>query len=126
MRTKSFKGLQGIVCSVSLLFLSVCFSTNAIAGINDAEQVKIKKGDIVAGNVADKNEKPLANLNVVERNADGRIINATTTDENGDFSFRVNNPKDSVFIKRKGFEPQTLPLDRKYYQIILKDSVEVK
>ena len=50
MRKKSLNGLQGIVCSVSLLFLSVCFSTNAIAGINDAEQVKIKKGDIVAGN----------------------------------------------------------------------------
>lgn len=126
MNIKSSKGLQSIVCSVSMFILFISFSTTAIAGNNNAEQVKIKKGDIVAGNVADKSEKPIANLNVVERNADGRIINATTTDENGDFSFKVNNPKDSIYIKKNGFEPQTLPLDRKYYQIILVDSIKAK
>ena len=126
MNIKCSKGLQSIVCSVSMFILFISFSTTAIAGNNDAEQVKIKKGDIIAGNVSDKSEKPMSNLNVVERNADGRIINATTTDENGDFSFKVNNPKDSVYIKKNGFVPQTLPLDRKYYQIILIDSTEIK
>ena len=54
MNIKSSKGLQSIVCSVSMFILFVSFSTTAIAGNNNAEQVKIKKGDIVAGNVADK------------------------------------------------------------------------
>ena len=119
VRTQSSKCLQSIVCSISLLVLTVCFSTNVFAEKNKTEQNVIKKGDMVMGTVSDLNENPLEEIKVLEATAEDRVMTFSTTDAGGNFSFKVVNPKDSLKIRQKGYQTVTLPLDKKYFTITL-------
>ena len=120
LRVKSSNCLQSIVCSVSLLVLTICFSANAFAEKTKTNQSVIKRGDMVMGNVTDIENNPLEEIKVLEATAEDRVMAYGTTDANGDFSFKVNNPNDSIKIRQKGFETVVLPLDKKYFSITLK------
>lgn len=119
MGIKSSNCLQSIVCSLSMLVLTTCFSTNVYAEKTKADQNVIKRGDMVMGNVTDINNNPLEEIKVLEATSEDRVMTFGTTDANGDFSFKVNNPKDSLKIRAKGFETVALPLDKKYFSITL-------
>ena len=80
---------------------------------------------MVMGNVTDIDSNPLEEIKVLEANAEDRVLAYGTTDANGDFSFKVNNPdKDSLKIRHKGYETVVLPLDKKYFSITLKPVAE--
>jgi hypothetical protein len=111
--------LQKIVCSFSLLVLTACFSTNIFAEKNKANQPVLKRGDMVMGNVTDNANNPLEEIKVLEATAEDRVMAYGTTDANGDFSFKVNDPKDSIKIRHKGYQTVVLPLDKKYFSITL-------
>ena len=61
----------------------------------------------ITGHVYD-NIEPLFGANVVERDANNRIVEATTTDFDGNFSMTVKNPKDKLVISLVGYKPVTL------------------
>jgi len=125
-RIVSSNSLQNIVCSISLLVLTALFSTNVLAEKTKTDQNPIKKGDMVMGIVSDLNENPLEEIKVLEATAEDRVMTFSTTDANGNFSFKVVNPKDSLKIRQKGYQTVTLPLDKKYFTITLKPAQAVE
>lgn len=81
---------------------------------------------IVTGTVSDEIE-PLMMVNVVEIDDANRIIEATTTDINGNFSMRVKNTKNKLQFSYIGYTTQTLPIgDRKVFNITLKDELQIE
>ena len=89
-----------------------------------------KAGDVISGTVSDEIE-PLMMVNVVEIDANNRIVAHGVTDINGNFSFRIANPKDRIRVSYIGCVTQTLPINRKVFKIQLKSNttlqqVEVK
>ncbi|MBO7498323.1 MAG: carboxypeptidase-like regulatory domain-containing protein, partial [Bacteroidaceae bacterium] len=61
-------------------------------------------------------------VNVVEINEENRIIEATTTDINGQFSMQVRDTKDRLQISYVGYATQTLPIgDRRVFNVTLKE-----
>ena len=111
--------LHRFVCCVSVLVLSVCFSTYSSAEKDKNKNSVLKRGDMVMGTVVDNEEKPLNEINVLESSTEGRILTSTTTDANGDFAFKVVDPSDSLKIKQKGYETVAVPLDQKFFTIKL-------
>ncbi|MCH5176441.1 MAG: SusC/RagA family TonB-linked outer membrane protein [Prevotellaceae bacterium] len=63
----------------------------------------------ITGHVYDDIE-PIMMANVVERDANNRIVAATTTDINGNFSMVIKNPKDHLVISFIGYATVTLPI----------------
>lgn len=111
--------LQRLFCGASLLVLTVCLSTNVFAEKAKKDPNALKKGDIIMGNVSDNSNLPMEEVKVLEATAEDRVMAFGTTDANGDFSFKVYNPKDSIKIRHKGYKEIVLPMDKKYYSIIL-------
>ena len=56
-----------------------------------------KTGDIISGTVND-DFGPVVAANVVELDAANRIVSNAVTDFNGNFSFRLKNPKNQLRI----------------------------
>lgn len=83
-----------------------------------------KAGDMISGNVSDA-YGPLMAVNIVEIDAANRITAHGTTDVNGNFSFRIANPKDRLRISYVGCETQTLPINKTYYKIVMKDNTQM-
>lgn len=82
-------------------------------------------GDVVSGNVYD-DMGGLMMVNVVEKDANNRIVAATVTDINGNFSFRIVNPKDKIHISYVGFKTQVLPIDRKVFKVYMQSATTLK
>ena len=76
-----------------------CFCTIAMAQAP-------KAGDIISGNVADEIDA-LMMVNVVEVDNNNRIVAAGVTDINGNFSFKIVNPKDKIRISYVGYNTVT-------------------
>lgn len=72
----------------------------------------------VNGTVSDE-WGPLMGASVCEIDGNGRIIEATITDLNGNFSMRVRNAKDKIRFSFVGCETQLLPINRINYKIML-------
>lgn len=79
-----------------------------------------KAGDMISGVIED-NAGPMMMVNVVEIDATGRIVAHAITDINGEFSFRLINPKDRLSASFVGYETVDLPFDKTYYSITMKD-----
>ena len=100
-----------------LLFTTVITSLSA--------QDKLQKGDLIYGTVTDS-DGPVAGMIVVERNANNRIVAQTTTDVNGNFSFRLVNPDHELCISQsiqksyKDFNSIVLPITQQKIEIQLK------
>ncbi len=83
-----------------------------------------KAGDVISGVISD-NEGPLMMVNVVEVDESDRIEAYGVTDINGEFSFRLVNPKNKLRITYVGYETIILPFNKTYFDIVLQDSREL-
>ena len=82
-------------------------------------------GDIISGQVTD-DLGPVVMANVVEIDAANRIVAAGTTDMNGNFSFKIKNPKDRLKVSYVGYKTQIIPIKGTTYKISLKDETTIK
>ena len=84
----------------------------------------VKSGDLIYGTVTDSNG-PVAGIIVIERNANNRIMAQATTDENGNYSFRMVNPDNELCVLQRNqkryndFNSVILPLRNKKNDIKL-------
>ena len=84
-----------------------------------------KVGDIISGQVTDA-FGPVMLANVVEVDAANRIIAAATTDMNGNFSFKLKNPKDKLKISYVGYKTVILPINKTHFSIRMQDATQIK
>ena len=82
-------------------------------------------GDIISGSVTDA-FGPVMMANVVELDASNRIVASAVTDMNGNFSFKLKNPKDKLRITYVGYKTVTLPFNKKHYAIRMQDATTIK
>ena len=78
----------------------------------------------VHGNVSDE-MGPLMGAAVCEIDGNGRIIESTTTDLNGNFTMRVKNPKDRIRFSYVGSKTVIQPLNRTNYKIVLASATQL-
>ena len=70
-----------------------------------------KAGDIISGVIED-NDGPMMMVNVTERDAADRIVAHAITDVEGNFSFKLVNPKDRIQSSYVGYETVDIPIDK--------------
>ena len=78
----------------------------------------------VHGTVSDEFGE-ITGASVCEIDGSGRIIEATVTDINGNFSMKIRNPKDKIRFSYVGCKAQTLPIDKDEYIITLKSETNL-
>jgi len=81
-------------------------------------------GDMISGVISDE-MGPMMMVNVIEVDATGRIIAHAVTDINGEFSFKLVNPKDRLQVSYVGYETVNLPFNKTYFDIVMKDMSEL-
>jgi TonB-linked SusC/RagA family outer membrane protein len=84
-----------------------------------------KAGDVISGVIED-NAGPMMTVNVVEVDATERIVAYAVTNINGEFSFRLVNPKDKLRISFVGYQTVELPFNKTYFAITMKDDTELE
>jgi len=82
-------------------------------------QETLKKGDLIYGTLAD-GDGPLAGFVVTERNGLDRIMAQTTTDENGNFSFRLVNPQNRIMICHEDYETVDVSIKNSHLDLKMK------
>ena len=98
--------------------LLACFSLSVNA--------QVKAGDVISGQVWDDFD-PLMMCNVVEIDNNNRIVAHGVTDINGNFSFKIVNPKDKIRISYIGCQTLTLPINKKAFgKIVLKSNTQLQ
>ena len=90
-------------------------------GVLSAQSV----GTIVSGTVYDE-FGPMVMVNVKEVDASNRIVAHNVTDVNGDFSFKVINPKDRILVSCVGYKTQSIPFNGTIYKIKLLSDTQLK
>ena len=76
--------------------------------------------DVISGTVSDA-LGPIMQANVVEIDNANRIVSSTTTDMNGNFSFKIKNPKNKLRFSFVGCKPKTVAIKGTVYDITLDD-----
>jgi len=82
-------------------------------------------GDIISGTVTDA-LGPVMMANVVELDAANRIVASAVTDINGNFSFKLKNPKDKLRVTYVGYKTVTLPFNKTRFAIKMTDATQIK
>ncbi len=82
-------------------------------------------GDVVTGTVSDS-MGPLMSVNVVELDATNRIVSSTVTDINGNFSFKIKDPKNKLQFSFVGNETKTVPINGTTYDIVMSSLNEIE
>ena len=82
-------------------------------------------GDIISGTVSDA-FGPVIMANVVEIDAANRIVASAVTDMNGNFSFKLKNPKDKLRISYVGCKTQTLSINKTKFNVRLQDATQIQ
>ena len=82
-------------------------------------------GDIISGTITDE-MGPVMMANVVEIDASNRIVASTTTDMNGNFSFKLKNPKDKLRVTFVGYKTVTLPFNKTKFNVKMQDATQIK
>lgn len=106
--------IRKVSLSLCLLGLSLCTEVQAQ-----------QAGDIIRGRVTDA-MGPVIMANVVEIDAANRIVAAGVTDMNGNFSFKIKNPKDRIKVSFVGYKTKILPIKGTVYNISLEDKSTLK
>lgn len=101
--------------------LALCLICLSVSNGAMAQQA----GDIIRGQVNDA-LGPVIMANVVEIDAANRIVAAGVTDMNGNFSFKIKNPKDRLKISFVGYKTKVLPIKGTVYNIKLEDQTMLK
>ena len=78
-------------------------------------------GDVVTGTVSD-DMGPLMMANVVELDEANRIVSSTITDMNGNFSFKIKDPRNRLKFMFVGNEPKIVPIKGTTYNIVMNSS----
>ena len=84
-----------------------------------------KVGDIISGTVTDA-FGPVMMANVVELDAANRIVASAVTDMNGNFSFKLKNPKDKLRITYVGYKTVVLPFNKTKFNVRMQDDTQIK
>lgn len=79
----------------------------------------------VHGTVSDEFGE-ITGASVCEIDGTGRIIEATVTDINGNFSMKIRNSKDKIRFSYVGCKSQTMPIDKEEYMVTLKSQTNLK
>lgn len=82
-------------------------------------------GTMISGTVSDEIE-PLMMVNVVEIDAANRIVAHAVTDINGNFSFRIKDPKNRIKVSYVGYTTQIIPIKGVRYNIRLENKMQLK
>ena len=82
-------------------------------------------GDVVSGTVSDA-IGPIMMANVVEIDKANRIVSSTQTDMNGNFSFKIKDPKNKLKFSYVGYTSRTVPINSTSYNIVLEDKTSLK
>ena len=82
-------------------------------------------GDIISGTVTDA-FGPVMMANVIEIDAANRIVAAATTDMNGNFSFKLKNPKDKLKVSYVGYKTVILPFNKTHFAIRMQDQTTIQ
>jgi len=94
-----------------------------------AKEVKaaddVKSGDKIAGTVQNKNGQPLEHANIMELDEYGRIVANSITDNKGNFSFKVVNPKHKIRISYVGFKSQELDIKDATVNVTLESNTKI-
>ena len=101
-----------------ILILTLAFA------ISSSLFAQVKPGDVISGNVSDDIDVVIS-ANVVEIDANKRIVAHGITDMNGNFSFTCKNPKNKIQVSYVGLQTVTLPIDRKVYKIKMKSATQI-
>ncbi len=80
---------------------------------------------MISGTVSDDIE-PLMMVNVVEIDEANRIVAHGVTDVNGNFSFRIVDPKHKLKISYVGYDTQIIPIDGTRYNIVLRNNMQLQ
>jgi len=84
-------------------------------------------GTVIIGNVYAKNDGALIGVAVREVDATNRIVSATITDINGNFSLKVKSPQNKLKVSYVGYKPVTLAIGAlKKFAIEMIDATEMK
>ena len=67
----------------------------------------------VTGRVYSEVDGPVIMANVVERDANDRIVEAAVTDMNGNFSMVIKSPKDFLVVSYVGYKTVKIPIGNK-------------
>ena len=97
---------------LGVLFSLLLFSTTTFAQ---------QAGQIISGTVSDA-MGPVMMANVVEIDASNRIVSSTQTDINGNFSFKIKDPKHKLRFSFVGCKTKTVPIKGEVYEIKLEDA----
>ena len=73
----------------------------------------------ISGNVSDDTE-PLIGATICEMDANGRIIESAVTDLDGNFTMKIQNPKNRLRFSYVGMKEQFHPINKTTYNIIMK------
>lgn len=88
--------------------------------------VAMAQGQRISGTVSD-NMGPIIGCNVVERDGNNRIVTATVTDFNGNFSMTVKNTKNKLVVSYVGCETYTAVIGaRSSFMIQLNQATMIK
>ena len=87
-------------------------------------QDKPKAGDTISGIVTDS-VSPLMAVYITELDSADRAVAYAYTDLNGEFSFRLVNPKDRIQFSFYRKERIVLPIDKTYYKIRMGDDKDL-
>ena len=79
----------------------------------------------VHGTVSDDME-PLIGATVCEIDGNGRIIESAITDLNGNFTMKIQNPKDKIRFTYVGMKTVTLPINKTTYEITMESATELQ
>ncbi len=93
-------------------------------GLSISSALAQKVGDIISGTVTD-DFGPVMAANVVELDAANRIVANAVTDINGNFSFRLKNPKNKLRVTYVGYKTVTLPINKLKFNIRMKDEAMI-
>lgn len=81
-------------------------------------------GDIISGTVTDSYGAVIG-ANVVEIDGANRIQASAVTDINGNFSFKLKNPKDKIRFSYVGYKTVTKPINQLRFEITMSDVEQI-
>ena len=79
----------------------------------------------VHGSVSD-DMGPLMGATVCEIDGNGRIIESTITDLNGNFTMRVRNPKDRIRFSYVGMKTITQAINKTTFKVMMQSATQLK
>ena len=85
----------------------------------------VKPGDMINGCVTDEKNMPVMMVNIFEKDEFGRIVAHAVSDLNGDFAFKLVNPKHKLTVSCPGFATQTLDIKDKEVNVTLKHNAKL-